>query len=262
MDKIEQNKHAWGLIAEDHYNHFKKQFEDGKYLFNPIILKELGNISDKKILHLQCNTGADSIILAKMGAHVTGVDLVPNNIYFANQMAKDLDVTTVNFVASDIMELMDNLEGKYDIVFTSDGAIGWLPDLKKWAKIIKHFLKDDGFFFVHDSHPFYLTMDEDKLSEGVTEVKYPYFKDEADEDDRIGGYASKRKDAKNYFWMYTISELVNSLAQADLFIECLNEYDRCAFGMGGKKIDDEGLLYYPTLEGAMPITFSLKATPR
>lgn len=62
--------------------------------------------------------------------------------------------------------------------------------------------------------------------------------------------------------MYTISDLINSLARAGLFIEFLNEYDRCAPGMGGITADEEGLLYYPALEGALPITFSLKATLR
>lgn len=262
MNKIDQNKKAWSLISEDHYKHYRKQFEDDKYEFNPMILKELGDVSGKTILHLQCNTGADSIALAKMGANVTGVDLVPENIFFAKQMAEDLHIDTVDFIESDIMELMENHEGKYDIVFTSDGAIGWLPDLNKWGRTIKYFLKDNGFFYAHDSHPFYLTFDEEKIADGITEIKYPYFKEEADEDDQIGGYASERKEAKNYFWMYTISDLVNSLAQAGLFIEYLNEYDRCVQGMGGKEVDEDGLMYYSTLKGAMPITFSIKASPR
>lgn len=262
MNKIEENKKAWGLVSKDHYQHFKKQFEEDSYKFNPIVLKELGDISGKRLLHLQCNTGADSIILAKMGADVTGIDLVPDNIYFAKKLAEELEVENVDFIESDIMDLMENHEGKYDIVFTSDGAIGWLPDLKKWGRTIKHFLKENGFFYVHDSHPFYLTFDEDKITNGVTEIKYPYFKKKADEDNQIGGYASKTKEAKNYFWMYTISDLINSLARAGLFIEFLNEYDRCASGMGGITADEEGLLYYPALEGAVPMTFSLKATLR
>lgn len=134
MSKVEQNKKAWSLLAEDHYNHYKTQFQKDTYQFNPIVQRELGDIAGKKILHLQCNTGADSIVLAKMGGVVTGVDLVPDNTYFAGELARDLGVENINFVTSDIMELMDIHEGKYDIVFTSDGAIGWLPDLDRWAQ--------------------------------------------------------------------------------------------------------------------------------
>lgn len=262
MGKIDQNKKAWGLLAEDHYNHYKKQFEEHRHQLNPIVQRELGDILGKKVLHLQCNTGADSIALAKMGAVVTGVDLVSDNIYFAGKLARDLGVENANFVTSDIMELMETHEGKYDIVFTSDGAIGWLPDLGKWAKTIRHFLKDDGFFYVHDAHPFFLALDEEKLDTGITEIKYPYFKQDPDEDDRIGGYAGEAKEAKNYFWMYTISGLINSLAGAGLLIEFLNEHDRCAPGMGGAAMDEDGLSYYPSLEGALPLALSLKARPR
>ena len=261
MNKVEQNKKAWGLLAEDHYNHFRTQFVENRYQFNPIVQRELGDVSGKRILHLQCNTGADSIVLAKTGAVVTGVDLVSDNIYFGGKLAKDLGVENVNFVTSDVMELMEIHEGTYDIVFTSDGAIGWLPDLDRWAKTIRHFLKDDGFFYAHDAHPFFLPLNEEKIKTGITEIKYPYFNNEADEDDQIGGYASGAKEAKNYFWMYTISGLINSLVGAGLSIEFLNEHDRCAPGMGGTARDGEGLFYYPSLEGALPLTFSLKARP-
>lgn len=262
MNKIEANKHAWGLLSEDHYNHFKTKFSENSYDLNPIVKKEIGDITGKKVLHLQCNTGADTIMLAKMGATVTGIDLVPDNVHFAKELAKDLGVTNVDFIESDIMDLMDNHEGKYDIVFTSDGAIGWLPDLNKWGKTIRYFLKDDGFFYVHDGHPFLLSFDEEKIKKGVLDLKYPYFDNEADVSSMIGGYASETKEAKNYFWMYTLSKLINALSQADLFIEYMKEYDRCASGMGGTKKDEDNLFYYPELEGKLPLVFSLKATPR
>lgn len=262
MNHIEANKRAWSLLSKDHYKHYKKRLEEDSYAFNPLILKELGDIAGKKILHLQCNTGADTIALSKMGAKATGVDLVPENIYFARQLARDLEVNNVDFIESDIMKLTDNHVGKYDIVFTSDGAIGWLPDLNKWAKTVKHFLKEDGFLYVHDSHPFYLTLDEDKIEKGIVEIKYPYFSKEPDESDEIGGYATEAREAKNYYWMYTMGSLINSLAQSGLFIEYINEYDRCVPGMGGTALDEEGLSYYPHLEGAFPVVFSLKAVPR
>ena len=119
-----------------------------------------------------------------------------------------------------------------------------------------------GEVHAHDSHPFFLALDEEKIKMGITEIKYPYFKLEPDEEDSIGGYATEAKDAKSYFWMYTIGGLLNSLAGAGLFIEFFNEHDRCAPGMGGTTPDDEGLFYYPSLENALPLTFSLKARPR
>lgn len=264
MYQIEANKKAWASVAKDHYDHFKKEFESNTYRFNPIILQELGDISGKKILHLQCNTGADSIYLAKLGAEVTGVDLVPENIYFAKTLAKDLNVNGVNFIESDIMTLMDHHQGAYDIVFTSDGAIGWLPDLKRWGQTIKSYLKSDGFFYAHDSHPFYLMLDEEKIHHGHTDIKYPYFNFalEPDEEESIGGYASEPKAFKNFFWSYKISDLLNALSKADLFIEDFKEHAKCAKGMGGNTLDDQGLCYYASHEGHIPLSFSIKAVHR
>lgn len=263
MDYIEQNKKAWGQISEEHYNHFKMQYENGEYNFNPIIEEELGDITGKTILHLQCNTGADSIALAKLGAkHVTGVDLVPDNIAYATQLADDLGVDNVNFIACDIMKLLDEHEGEYDIVFTSDGAIGWLPDLNRWAGTIAHYLKKDGYFYAHDSHPFYLTFDEDGLQKGEANLRYPYFDKEPDEGDSIGGYAGESHESKTYFWMYSVGELINVLSGAGLFIEYFNEHNRCAHGMGGNIVDEKGLRYIKELENSLPITFSIKASIR
>src|SRR5690554_3692020 len=105
-----------------------------EYELNSIVKRELGDISGKKLLHLQCNTGADSILLARMGAEATGVDLVPENVHFAGMLAQELGVDDVSFVISDIMELMDTHEGKYNIVFTSDGVIGGYASETKECK--------------------------------------------------------------------------------------------------------------------------------
>ena len=131
MKEIESNKHAWGQISEEHYHHFKNAFLEDRHRFNKYIQAEIGDLSGKKIIHLQCNTGADTLLLAKTGASAVGVDLVPDNILYAKKLAEDLVVENVEFIESDIMELMKTHDDKYDVVFVSEGAIGWLSDLKK-----------------------------------------------------------------------------------------------------------------------------------
>ena len=261
MKEIESNKHAWGQISEEHYNSFKKRLLEGSHKLNKYIQNELGDLSGKKIIHLQCNTGADTILLAKMGAYAVGVDLVPDNILYAKKLADDLGVTNVSFIESDIMEFMDKHNEKYDVVFVSEGAIGWLPNLNKWAQTIKHLLKDDGFFYIFESHPIYLMFDEAKLAENVTKIKYPYFGKEPDFDDSIGGYACEsKKGVEAYFWMYTISDIINSLISAGLFIKYFNEYRENFFDPGGCKSVGDGLYNYDFNNDLFPMSFSLKAT--
>lgn len=261
MKEIDANRHAWSQLSEDHYHTFKKLLTEKKHKFNKYIQAELGDLSGKRIIHLQCNTGADTILLAHMGAHATGVDLVPDNIFYAQKLAADLNVANIDFIESDIMKLMDKHEEKYDVVFVSEGAIGWLPDLKQWGKTIRHLLKDDGFFYVFDCHPFFLTMDEQQLAHNRMDIKYPYFGKEPDADDYIGGYASETKrGVTSYFWMYTISDLINSLTSAGLHVNFFNEFKENFYDAGGLTSVGDGLYNYSHNPDRFPMSFSLKAT--
>jgi 2-polyprenyl-3-methyl-5-hydroxy-6-metoxy-1,4-benzoquinol methylase len=264
QEEVKANRDAWGLLSREHYEHYKKLLMDGAHALNPIIRRELGDIAGKRVIHLQCNTGADTIALARAGAIVTGVDLVPANIEYARRLADDLGQRNVSFFESDLMSPHDTLEesDNYDIVFTSEGVICWLPDLAIWGKTIRRLLRPAGFFYVFDSHPFMMAMDERKLGDGVLEIKYPYFKRPADADDEIGGYASPAKNAANYSWMYTMGDIVNALSGAGLDILFLNEHDRLFHDLGGMSLDGANLFYYEHLREKFPMSFSLKAKPR
>jgi tRNA/tmRNA/rRNA uracil-C5-methylase (TrmA/RlmC/RlmD family) len=87
MNEIESNKQAWGQISKDHYCYFKKAFQEGTYQLNKYIMAEIGDLAGKSIIHLQCNTGADTILLAKMAENAVGVDLVPDNILYAKKIS-------------------------------------------------------------------------------------------------------------------------------------------------------------------------------
>ena len=261
MKEIESNKHAWGQISQDHYVYFKKELLDGSYELNKYIQNEIGDLNGKSVIHLQCNTGADTILLAKTAAHAVGVDLVPDNILYARKLAEDLNVSNVSFIESDIMNIMEKHNEKYDVVFVSEGAIGWLPDLNKWGKTIKHLLKDDGYFYIFESHPIFMMFDTEKLSENITEIKYPYFGKTPDVDDSIGGYASDVKyGVKAYFWMHTVSDIINSLVSAGLHIEYFNEFTENFFDAGGMEDVEGRLCNYDFNKDLFPMSFSLKAS--
>lgn len=261
MEGIESNKHAWGKLSKDHYIAFKKSLSEGRHRFNPYIREELGCLSGKKIIHLQCNTGADTILLARMGKGAVGVDLAPDNIMYARKLAEDLGVGNIGFIESDIMELIEKHNEKYDVVFVSEGAICWLPDLMKWGQTIRHLLKDDGFFYIFDSHPFFMMLDEEKLKTNIYDVKYPYFGKEPNIDGWIGGYASEPKDGvEAYDWPHTVGDIINSLTSAGLRIEYFHEFRENFFDAGGMRDIGNGLWNYDFNVDRFPMSFSLKAT--
>lgn len=258
---IEANKRSWGLIAQEHYEAFKQRLQTQDSTLGPTVIGELGDIRGRRLIHVQCNTGADSISLARLGAQVTGTDIVPENIFHARKLAQDFEMSDMRFIEANTLELMDVHHEKYDIVYTTEGVLCWMPDLYLWARNIRHLLKDDGFLYLLDCHPFYMTWDEDKLPEMV--VKYPYFQKNADPDDWIGGYASPGKAALNYSWMYTMGEIVTALAQAGLHIEWLHEFDWLFFRLNDKHVQQApGEWVFPGHKEKLPYTFSLKATVR
>ena len=261
-DFIEANKRSWGLIAQEHYEAFRTRLLAQESTLSQTQIQELGDVQGKRLIHLQCNTGADSISLARMGAIVTGTDLVPENIHYARRLAADCGIHDIRFIESNTLEIMNRHHEKYDIVFTTEGVLCWLPDLTLWARNVRHLLAEAGFLYVLDSHPFYMIWDEKQLPALV--VKYPYFQKNADQDEWIGGYASAGKPATNYSWMYTLGEIVTALSQAGLHIEWLHEFDWLFFQLSSEKQvrDAQGNWVFPEHKECLPYTFSLKATLR
>lgn len=264
MKEIDSNSMSWDAIAESQFERFRSQLTEGRHSLNAHIAKEIGDIAGKKVIHLQCNTGADSILLARLGADVTGVDISKDNVRYASRLASELGMHNVRFIESDIMKLSEIHKDKYDMVFTTEGVLTWLPDLKTWAKTIRGLLGDGGFLYVFDSHPFFFCFDEQKLDDDVYEIKYPYFGKSPDVSDSLGGYPSEKgKEIKAYSWMHTVSDIINSLASNGMHIEYFNEFAENFFdsGNGVMKPDPQtGLYAYAFNKDRYPMTFSLKAS--
>ena len=261
-DRIEANRRAWATLSADHHEEFRRRLRKKATTLNDTQIAELGDIEGKSLIHLQCNTGADTISLARMGARVTGVDLVPENVGFARELAVEFGVPDARFFEADVLELQGLHDEQYDIVYSTEGALCWLPDLRRWARSVRHVLADDGFLYLFDSHPFFMVWDEEALPELV--VKYPYFGKEADRDEFIGGYAAERRRGPNYSWGYTMGEIVTSLSEAGLHVDWLHEYDWLFFRLQGEGHEavGEGKWRFARHQGRLPFSFSLKATVR
>ena len=219
INRTSWNKRTEHHLASDFYE--MNAFKAGKSSLNDIELGLLGDIKGKRILHLQCHFGQDSMSLARMGADVTGIDLSDEAIRQAKIINQELNLD-VTFVVSDVYELPNNLKGEFDIVYTSYGTIGWLPDLDKWAKVIHHFLKPKGKFVFVEFHPNVWMFDDD-----FTKIAYNYFNTDAIIETEEGTYADKNaKEKFSYvFWNHSLSEVMTSLLQQGMTIDHFNEYD-------------------------------------
>lgn len=224
MDNFEHNRQSWNELTSLHAEssfYDVDGFKNGKTSLNPIEIEELGDIKGKKILHLQCHFGMDTLSLARMGAEVVGVDISDNSIQKAKELATELKIPAT-FIRSNIYDIEEVLDETFDIVYTSYGAINWLNDLEPWAKLISRFLKPDGQFYMVEFHPFIYT-----LNNGA-EITNSYFKSEALETLVESSYTDNsevsQQNLKHIEWHHSLSEVLNSLISCGLSIEFLNEF--------------------------------------
>ena len=179
------------------------------------------DIKGKDILHLQCHFGQDSISLSRKGAKVTGVDLSDKAIEAAKDLTQQCGSNT-EFVVSDVYELPNILDQKFDIVYTSFGTIGWLPDLEKWAEVVSHFLKPGGKLISVEFHPINWMYNND-----FSFVKYSYFNEDVIVETNEGTYADRTADLANQEvnWNHPISEVLTSLLIENLQLQSFKEYN-------------------------------------
>jgi len=256
---IEINRQSWNNRTE---THLKSEFYDldnfvkGKTSLNSIELDLLGDVKGKTILHLQCHFGQDTISLSRLGAEVTGIDLSDKAIQSAQQIAKDTH-SNANFICCDIYDLPNHLDKQFDIVFTSYGTIGWLPDLDKWANIVSHYLKPNGQFVFVEFHPVVWMFDDN-----FEKIGYNYFNSGAIVESESGTYADKTAEIsqENVMWNHGLSEVMNSLINNGLEINSLNEYDYSPYNCFNKTVEFEPNKYrIAHLQNKIPMVFSIVA---
>ena len=227
-------------------------------------VEEIGDVAGKDLLHLQCHFGIDTLSWARLGARVTGIDFSAEAIELATRLAGELGIDA-RFVVSTVEDLPSSLDASFDLVYTSRGAIWWLADLDRWAKVIAHFLRPGGFFYVTEFHPVIQTLDE---AADVTEprVVYPYFpRAEPLEFPVYGSYAdpsAKIDSTVEYGWVHSIGEVVTAVAGAGLRIDFLHEMDWVDYRMIPLLEEgDDGKWRLPsTVAGELPLMFSLRAS--
>jgi SAM-dependent methyltransferase len=235
-------------------------FKSGKTSLLPIELKELGDVKGKSLLHLQCHFGMDTLSWARLGAIVTGVDFSEKAIMLARELSVELDIPG-RFIHSNIYDIPEIIDEKFDIVYTSYGVLCWLPDMVKWAQIINLCLKPNGIFYVIDSHPFGFLIDE---KQEPFKVGYNYFtRGEPIYWEEGESYADPNAELENqasYEWFHTMGDIVNALINANLQIEFLHEFSECYHKIHPNMIlREDGYFVFKNPEFSTPMMFSIRA---
>lgn len=256
---FEANKELWNqrtIVHRDSEFYNLAGFKAGETVLTPIELAEVGDVKGKKLLHLQCHFGMDSLDWARRGALVTGVDLSDIAIIEARSLNKELGLSA-EFVCCNVLDTADHIKEEFDIVFTSYGTIGWLPDLKPWANMISRMLKPGGLFYIAEFHPVLWMFDDD-----FTHIQYAYENREVIVTENQGTYTDRNADirGKEYSWNHSLSEVLNVLINAGLKIEMFNEHMYSPYPCFRNVIEFEpGKWQIKGMEGKLPMVYTIRA---
>jgi SAM-dependent methyltransferase len=222
----------------------------------------LGDVAGKTLLHSQCHIGTDTLSWAKLGATVTGIDFSPAAISAARDIAA-LMAIDATFVETEFYDAPQRISEQFDIVYTSVGAICWLPDIDRWGEIVAGFVKPGGTFYIRDGHPMLMTLD-DKRTDQEMVVTYNYFYTPEplsfpEEESYLG--SAKLENSESYEWPHTLADVINALIGAGLRIDRVEELQHLDWEfMPWMESDGETYVLPESHRNKMPLQFSIRAT--
>jgi SAM-dependent methyltransferase len=241
-DLREQNRLSWNAAVGAHDSHrgdLAKFLREGGSTLFPEELELLGDLTAKRLAHLQCNSGGDSLSLALLGAAVTGVDFSDRAISAARNLSSETGISA-EFERADIYDWLEKMarEGlSFDVVFSSYGVVCWLPDREAWARGIATILEPGGRFVLVEFHPVAEMFDERwNLADAYPSGGEPRLLQEG-VGDYVGesgggltpaGFVEGVGDFENpyrcHLFRWGLGEVVTALAEAGLRIVTLEEY--------------------------------------
>jgi len=233
-DYAELNRASWDERAPAHAA--SRDYAVDQFASDPGHLSEvvrfdlplLGDIGGLRCIHLQCHIGTDTVSLARLGADMTGLDFSPASLAQARRIAR-LAGADVRFVEAAVYDAPGALGPElFDLVYTGIGALCWLPDIARWARVVAGLLRPGGRLFIREGHPVLWALD-DPRPDGLLAVEYPYFeREEPMVFDEGGTYVET--DAvfthnRTHEWNHGLGEIVTALVAAGMDLTGLVEHD-------------------------------------
>ncbi len=257
---------AWTAIHAEGSFYDLAGFRKGGIRLTDEEVEAVGDVRGKTLLHLQCHFGIDTLSWARLGATVPGADFSPAAIRLARELAADLGVADARFVESNLYDLPATLAGEFDVVYTSRGVLGWRPDIGGWARVVAHFVKPGGIFYISEIHPIAQAFENEGVAPGELRLAYPYWSHvEPLVFDVQGSYADPTADVgeqREHGWDHGLGEIVTALIDAGLTLEWLRESPELDWGADFLVETAPRSGRYrlpPEVKGELPLMFSLRA---
>ncbi|MFE6689738.1 class I SAM-dependent methyltransferase [Streptomyces sp. NPDC057743] len=226
--------------------------------------EEVGDVTGRSLLHLQCHFGQDTLSWAHRGAaRVVGLDFSEPAVEAARELAVELGYgpDRAAFVTADVYDAAEAVpDPAYDIVYTGIGAVNWLPDLVGWAETAASLVAPGGFLYLAEFHPLGDVLDEETGSR----VAHDYFRREAWDEETPGSYTdfgAQTVHNRGVEWQHSLGDVVSAVARAGLRLDFLHEHDMTLFPrFGVLRRGEDGYYRFPQDRPRIPLMYSLRAT--
>jgi 2-polyprenyl-3-methyl-5-hydroxy-6-metoxy-1,4-benzoquinol methylase len=233
-------------------------FRSGRDDIRPFELEEIGDVRGRELLHLQCHLGTDTLSCARRGALVAGLDFSPNAIEIATTLAARCGIDA-QFWCADVYDAVEAVEGRqFDIVYTGIGALGWLPDLDAWARVVAALLRPGGLLYMVEIHPIVIGVlgDGRTMTNDILDAEYIEW------DEKGGTYAAPDatfEHTTTFERAHALSDVVSAVLDAGLAVELLHEQSYTNAPWPWTVRSDDGYYRLPVGHPRFPLTYSLRA---
>lgn len=221
------------------------------------------DVAGRDVLHLQCHIGTDTICLARHGARAVGLDLSGASVAAARDLAAECGVP-IEYVQSDVYAAVDALGGRrFDVVYTGKGALCWLPDLHRWARVVAELLRPGGVLYAIDFHPLLQAAADEQPVTGGLLLDHNYLHAGPERYDEAVTYAGGGQlagDTVSYEWAHGLDEVIDAVLSAGLRLTAFVEHDvTCWAPFGGLVELGDGWSGWPPGAPRLPLMFSVRA---
>jgi len=264
-DSFEINKARWNEVVDLHFRspfYRVPQFLAGEDVLLPIESDEIGPLHGRRLLHLQCHFGLDTLCLARRGAIATGLDYSAEAIHRARDLAREAGFDS-RFLEGNVYDAAELISERFEIIYVTWGALTWLPDIPGWAKLVAWMLEPGGFLYLLEGHPFALALDQATADAPIT-PSFDYFQGEEPlvfrETASYADPSAQIAHAESHEWTHGLGKVLNALIEAGLAIEWVHEHDCVAWQM--LKCLEQGpdrMFRMPAGWPRLPLSYSLKA---
>jgi SAM-dependent methyltransferase len=259
-DWLEANHDLWDERVPAHVAsalYDVEAFVAGRSSLRSFELAELTEVAGRTLVHPQCHFGEDTLSWARLGARVTGLDFSGQAIAAARALAARCGLAA-EFVEANVYDASEALGGRrFEIVYTGIGAINWLPDIERWARVMASLTAPGGCLYLAEFHPFAHVFGDDDLT-----VEYSYFHEEPFDFPAAGAYADPAATFvhnRSYEWNHGLGAVVSALVGAGFELEFLHEHDHTLFARWPFLVGERGSFRMPAGRPSLPLLYSLRA---